>query len=435
MSINLLNIKDLDKSKVYKVSKDSKDTHGKDYIPIQLIDQKDFTTCENGCCPSNNCACIPNANEWSEYLYWDTTSGSWEIGGGTEDFKRVHIGLNAGITNQATESISIGYEAGNFNQGITLGKTIAIGSRAGRNNQAEYSIAIGADAGFTNQQQSAIAIGLSAGRENQVPRAVAIGNFAGYSNQGEQSIAIGYSSGVSNQNSNSVAIGTFSGYYTQGEFSIAIGYEAGLTQGCNAVAIGYGAGKNQASNSIVINAANTVLNNTVSGSCRINPIRQADLGGTPYKTLLYNDSNGVFEVVKSSTAVALNKSFIIQHPTDTNKYLQHVCLEGPEAGVYYRGKSEITNDKYVIVELPNYVDKIAKNFTVHVNRIIDFDEEKIEFLSHIVSNIKDNKFKVFGKNGTFDWVVYGERHSIEVEPSKADYTLHGDGPYTYITKN
>jgi hypothetical protein len=32
------------------------------------------------------------------------------------------------------------------------------------------------------------------------------------------------------------------------------------------------------------------------------------------------------------------KSFVIQHPINTNQYLVHVCLEGPEAGVYYRGK-------------------------------------------------------------------------------------------------
>ena len=35
------------------------------------------------------------------------------------------------------------------------------------------------------------------------------------------------------------------------------------------------------------------------------------------------------------------KTFIIDHPIDKNKYLVHGCLEGPEFGVYYRGKSEI----------------------------------------------------------------------------------------------
>ena len=33
-------------------------------------------------------------------------------------------------------------------------------------------------------------------------------------------------------------------------------------------------------------------------------------------------------------ATGPSKSFIIDHPTDPSKYLVHVCLEGPEAGVY-----------------------------------------------------------------------------------------------------
>jgi hypothetical protein len=38
------------------------------------------------------------------------------------------------------------------------------------------------------------------------------------------------------------------------------------------------------------------------------------------------------------------KTFIIEHPIDTSKYLIHACLEGPEAGVYYRGKATIDNN-------------------------------------------------------------------------------------------
>ena len=46
------------------------------------------------------------------------------------------------------------------------------------------------------------------------------------------------------------------------------------------------------------------------------------------------------------------KSFIIDHPDDSSKYLVHVCLEGPEAAVYYRGKGEITNNNSVVIYLP-----------------------------------------------------------------------------------
>jgi hypothetical protein len=48
------------------------------------------------------------------------------------------------------------------------------------------------------------------------------------------------------------------------------------------------------------------------------------------------------------------------------------------------------------------------------------------------SEIEDNKFKVYGSNGSFYWIVYAERKQIEVEPNKSKVTLRGDGPYTYL---
>ena len=121
------------------------------------------------------------------------------------------------------------------------------------------------------------------------------------------------------------------------------------------------------------------------------------------------------------------KSFIINHPTDENKYLVHVCLEGPEAGVYYRGNGEITNNESVEVVLPHYVEKLAYNFTVQVTPIYG---NKIVTLNS--SEVENNAFKVYGENAKFHWVVYGSRQEVTVEPNKADVNVKGDGPYLYI---
>lgn len=121
------------------------------------------------------------------------------------------------------------------------------------------------------------------------------------------------------------------------------------------------------------------------------------------------------------------KSFIINHPTDENKYLVHVCLEGPEAGVYYRGNGEITNNEGVEVVLPHYVEKLAYNFTVQVTPIYG---NKIVTLNS--SEVENNAFKVYGENAKFHWVVYGSRQEVNVEPNKADVNVKGDGPYLYI---
>ena len=121
------------------------------------------------------------------------------------------------------------------------------------------------------------------------------------------------------------------------------------------------------------------------------------------------------------------KSFIIDHPTDANKYLVHVCLEGPEAGVYYRGKGEIVNNDFTEILLPEYVDKLAYDFTVHVTPIYN---NKIVTLNS--SEVENNKFKVYGENSKFHWSVYGKRYDILVEPNKDSVNVKGHGPYLYI---
>ena len=116
-----------------------------------------------------------------------------------------------------------------------------------------------------------------------------------------------------------------------------------------------------------------------------------------------------------------------RHPTNVNKYLIHVCLEGPEAGVYYRGKSEIINNKYVEIELPDYVEKLAFDFTVQITPIYS---GKIVTLNS--GEVENNKFRVYGENSRFHWIVYGKRFDIEVEPNKLDVNVKGDGPYLYL---
>ena len=117
----------------------------------------------------------------------------------------------------------------------------------------------------------------------------------------------------------------------------------------------------------------------------------------------------------------------------------HACLEGPESGVYYRGEGEISNNqKSTIIYLPNYVKYLAKDFTIQITPILDFNTQDEDFSaqpsSFYASQVIDNSFKVFGKPSKFYWHVTGKRREIEVEPDKKDFILKGDGPYTYIVK-
>jgi hypothetical protein len=133
-------------------------------------------------------------------------------------------------------------------------------------------------------------------------------------------------------------------------------------------------------------------------------------------------------IIYSSTATSFEtKTFVIEHPTNDNKYLVHACLEGPEAGVYYRGRGEITNNEYVEIKLPHYAEKLAHDFTVQITPIYG---NKIVTLNS--SEIENNAFKVYGENSKFHWTVYGNRHDINVEPDKDTVNVKGDGPYLYI---
>lgn len=124
------------------------------------------------------------------------------------------------------------------------------------------------------------------------------------------------------------------------------------------------------------------------------------------------------------------KSFIIDHPIKQDNYLVHACLEGPEAGVYYRGTTNIF-DKFIEVELQDYVDSFSKNFTVHVTHNFDEDVD-IEPKIYAATKIKNGKFKIYGPPGKVNWLVIGTRGNIEVEPKKSSVDVKGDGPYKYI---
>lgn len=124
-----------------------------------------------------------------------------------------------------------------------------------------------------------------------------------------------------------------------------------------------------------------------------------------------------------------NKTFIIDHPLDESKYLIHACLEGPEAGVYYRGKASIENNEYIAIELPNYIKTLATNFTIQITPI--YSKTNSEKNIYETSEIENNQFTVYGKNGSFYWSVYGTKDAIHVEPSKNDINVQRNGPYAW----
>ena len=112
---------------------------------------------------------------------------------------------------------------------------------------------------------------------------------------------------------------------------------------------------------------------------------------------------GIF-VGKGDGIFFKKKPFDIPHPTKEGWRLRHVCIEGPTADVYVRGKLKDSN----VIELPEYWRKLVhpETITVNLTPIGTYQElyvDKIEWGTRIT--IKTNS----GSSINCNYTVYGER--------------------------
>jgi hypothetical protein len=115
---------------------------------------------------------------------------------------------------------------------------------------------------------------------------------------------------------------------------------------------------------------------------------------------------GVTGAVNISGALtAASKSFDIPHPTKEGYRLRYGVLEGPEHGVYFRGK---TNHK--IINLPDYWGALIdeNSITVHLTPIKGA-------ITHFVVDVKDNQIEIDSHNGIINtyFIVHAERKDVE----------------------
>jgi len=106
---------------------------------------------------------------------------------------------------------------------------------------------------------------------------------------------------------------------------------------------------------------------------------------------------------------AVSKSFLIPHPTKADKKLRYGSLEGPENGVYIRGKLKGENK----IELPEYWTKLVDpdSITVTLTPISKHQKLYVEEISDNVVTVGNDGFFTGEINCFF--VVYGERIDID----------------------
>lgn len=102
------------------------------------------------------------------------------------------------------------------------------------------------------------------------------------------------------------------------------------------------------------------------------------------------------------------KQFNIPHPSKPGYRLAHGCIEGPEYGVYFRGKLK---DK-TFIELPKFWDNLInpESITVHLTPSRIYQELYVKSIDwgkiiHIVNNL--------GGPIDCDYVIYAERKDID----------------------
>ena len=120
-------------------------------------------------------------------------------------------------------------------------------------------------------------------------------------------------------------------------------------------------------------------------------------------------TNSSFTLEVNGSFAATTKSFVIPHPTKAGMKLRYGSLEGPENGVYVRGR--LTNNN--TIELPDYWIKLVDPESITVNLTPLGRHQNL-----YVENISDNKVTVgnsnlLNKEINCFYTVFAERRDVE----------------------
>ena len=102
------------------------------------------------------------------------------------------------------------------------------------------------------------------------------------------------------------------------------------------------------------------------------------------------------------------KSFDIPHPTKKEHRLAHACIEGPEIGVYYRGRL-INNN---VIELPEYWRGLVDPETITVN-LTSHESYQELYVKNIEWGTKINIVNNSGGPINCSYTVYAKRCDVE----------------------
>jgi hypothetical protein len=169
-------------------------------------------------------------------------------------------------------------------------------------------------------------------------------------------------------------------------------------QTSNAVSFGGGTSSADAATTLLFYTASAVNTEVGTERMRITSAGNVGIG-------VSTDPSSKLHV--NGELTASTKTFDIEHPTQSGKRLIHGCFEGPEHGVYFRGKTQNSG-----IQAPEYW-----------SGLVDMDSMTVDVTpiganqSIYVDRIEDNGDVYVGANTevplNYFYIVYGERKDID----------------------
>jgi hypothetical protein len=117
-------------------------------------------------------------------------------------------------------------------------------------------------------------------------------------------------------------------------------------------------------------------------------------------------SNPIYNLQVVGSFAATTKSFIIKHPLKSGKFLRYGSLEGPENGVYVRGRTQSN-----IIELPDYWTALVDSDTITVN-LTPIGSTKMPSVISANSSVVTIKKPMFGGIDCY-YIIYAERKDVD----------------------
>jgi hypothetical protein len=109
-----------------------------------------------------------------------------------------------------------------------------------------------------------------------------------------------------------------------------------------------------------------------------------------------------------SSVAAPFKLFDIPHPNKPGMRLKHACIEGPEVGVYYRGRLIGNN----VIELPDYWHNLVDPESITVNLTPHTHYQEL-YVKNIEWGRKINVVNNTGGSIDCSYTIYAERKDVE----------------------